>query len=142
MIAPPSQSAGACVMKRIILISGLLFAFASSAGAVEKDDNWYWDQFNDAAHKRCPSHHIDFFTDGQYDDVLGDFLKKYPAKVRDHISDLVDYQKNCAAETAGFTCEFSMHLRIFHQMKMFDDFIRYSCAHWKCEEYSMCEMIK
>ncbi len=101
-----------------------------------------WNKFNETAERVCPSHHIDFLSDGQYDDVLEDFLKRYPKNFQDRIARLVDYPKTCARETAGFTCEFLAHLVVFQQLGLFQNFIGHSCAHWRCQEPSLCDEIK
>jgi hypothetical protein len=39
-------------------------------------------KFNQTAKRACPSHHIDFLTVGQYDEVLEGFLNRYPERLR------------------------------------------------------------
>jgi hypothetical protein len=101
-----------------------------------------WDQYNDATHRACPSHHIEDFTDAEYDTVLDHFLEKYPEGARKRIAKIVDYPKTCARETAGFSCEFSAHLAAFKQFGLFDKFVSYSCRHWRCEEAAICDELK
>ena len=126
-------------------ISTVLSALPShliSAAEGSVDYSTIWMQFGQAAQRFCPSHHIDDFSDGQYDEVLEDFLSRYPKKFRTHVNQIVDYPKTCAQETAGFTCEFSAHLAAFQKLGLFEKFIRHSCSHWRCREASLCDKMK
>jgi len=126
-------------------ISTVLFASPShsiSAAEASVDYSTVWAQFGQAAQRFCPSHHINDFGDGQYDEVLEDFLSRYPKRFREHVDQIVDYPKTCAQETAGFTCQFSAYLATFQKLGLFEKFIRHSCSRWRCREASLCEKIK
>lgn len=125
-------------------ISTILLASPDHSSAAEApvDYSMIWGQFGQAARRYCPSHHINDFGDGQYDEVLEDFLSRYPKRFREHVDQIVDYPKTCAQETAGFICEFSAYLATFQKLGLFEKFIRHSCSRWRCREASLCEKIK
>src|ERR1700704_5803833 len=69
-----SRSGREGVMIRTLAVSIMLLALhggtMAQAASSPVDYSATWDKFNQSAKRKCPSHHIDFFTDGQYDEVL------------------------------------------------------------------------
>jgi hypothetical protein len=125
------------------MILAILVVFLSSSAAQAQEIDWgsVWKQYNAATHRLCPSHNLEDLSDGQYDDVPNGFLQNYPAATQSRISKIVDYPKTCAAETAGFSCEFGAHLNAFQQIGLFHEFVTYSCRHWRCDYAAMCKSI-
>jgi len=126
----------------LLLLTASAFGKSDAPLSPNFDYQALWSQCNGAARRLCPSHHIEDFTDGQYDDVLGGFLEGYPESMRARMRAIVDYPKTCTKEVFGFSCEFVASLAAFRQIGLFDKFVRYSCGHWRCEELSLCDRIK
>ncbi|ADW71549.1 hypothetical protein [Granulicella tundricola] len=127
-------------MKTIAAIAAFLLIF-SPANTQTVDWSSAWGKYNADTHRLCPSQKLEDLSDGQYDDVLDGFLPAYPAAVRSRISTIVNYPKTCAAETAGFSCEFGAHLRSFQRIGLRHAFVAYSCRHWRCEEATLCKQL-
>jgi hypothetical protein len=125
----------------LVLLTGGVPAKDRVALSSDIDDQALWTKYNGEAHRLCPSHHIEDFSDGMYDEVLGDFLKAYSSTFRARVSAIVNYPQTCAKETMGFTCEFSAHLAAFWRVGLFRKFVSYSCRHWQCQEIALCHKI-
>lgn len=54
------------------------------------------------------------------------------------VDEIVDSQRRCAKEVAGFGCEFSRSLIAYRDLGLMRRFAHFSCEVVKCEEGAIC----
>ena len=89
--------------------------------------------------KRCPSHHVEWLSDGYYDEVLGAYYDSLRPQLSAKARRIANYSHRCTRETIGFTCEWSVNIDAIVKLGLLPDFAAWSCRNVKCEEYGLCE---
>ena len=88
--------------------------------------------------RNCPSHHLEWISDGSYDEILGLYSQRLAPPIRQRVNSIVDYSHRCADETVGFSCEWATHLDAFRRVGLLDDFALWTCRNVTCEEAALC----
>lgn len=97
-----------------------------------------WNKSGSEHRRQCPSNHLEWIADGQYDDLLGDFVQTLPSATQKRIAQIADYSHRCSHEQAGFSCEMAVHLDAFIRLGLLNRFAAFGCRHLKCVEPAFC----
>ena len=95
-----------------------------------------------ATHARCPSRHLDWTCDGCWDDYLSDFEQALSKPVQAEIARIADYNRRCSKETAGFSCEMSVHVDALTRLRLLSRFVAWGCAHYQCDYAASCRRLR
>jgi hypothetical protein len=76
--------------------------------------------------------------DGGYDEFLGAFYKTLTAPEKRGMDAVVDYNKACASETIGFSCEMSRNIYAAQKLGLMHKLVAFGCRTVKCEEGALC----
>lgn len=120
-------------MRRIIF--ALLMALPSVAGAADK---YYWTAWERELRRQCPANHVEWLSDAGRDELVSDFVTTLPAATQKKISSIANVSRRCAEQTAGFSCEVSVHLDAFIQLKLLKRFTVFACHRYSCTEPIVC----
>lgn len=118
---------------RAICLSLLFFSVSCTASIAADMSTW-----EKAVDVRCPTHHLEWTSDGSWDDFLADFEATLPKSTRNRITRIADYSRRCAKEAAGFSCEMSVHVDAMARLGLMEHFVAYGCSHYSCEEAAIC----
>jgi hypothetical protein len=121
-------------MIRLACIS--LFALGLSATAGRAAGMSDWDA---AVRKRCPTHHLEWTSDGSWDDFLAAFEQPLPQPKQGEILKVADYSHRCAAEVVGFSCEMSVNVDAMKRLGLLTQFVAWGCQHYRCREPALCD---
>src|SRR5260370_24355327 len=77
-----------------------------------------WKEWEKDLRRRCPSHHVEWLADGNYDDVLGEFFATLPLPLREKVEAVADIPKECATARAGYGCEMEGGLKAFRKLSL------------------------
>ncbi|WP_353228892.1 hypothetical protein [Novosphingobium sp.] len=88
----------------------------------------------------CQSRHIKWISDGDFDDIIGDYQESISPKIRNKIKRLANYKRYCSSEQFGLECEWDTYLSAFRNTNHLADFTAWVCHHVKCREPGDCKI--
>jgi hypothetical protein len=77
-----------------------------------------WTKWKTGLDSACPRSHFEWVGDGGFDELLADFTATLSEAEQRKVARLVDYERNCAAEQMGFSCEMAYQLLAFGNGKV------------------------
>jgi hypothetical protein len=101
-----------------------------------------WTVWKEELHRQCPKNHVDWISDGEHDELLGDFLHTLPDSTQQKVTAVADYSHRCSEVTMGFYCEMAVHLDAFNKLSLLKQFTAYGCRRYKCEEPALCTRLE
>jgi hypothetical protein len=120
-------------MIRFVCISLFVLGLSTTASRAADMSNW-----DTAVEARCPAHHLEWTSDGAWDDFLADFEQTLPKIKQGEILKIADYSSRCANEVAGFSCEMSVHVDAMKRLGLLTQFVAWGCKHYSCRELADC----
>lgn len=116
----------------IALLVSMIAAPAVSA------DPWM-EPYRAELRRQCPSKHLERMADAVLFDQIDAFRVPTATAARQQSA----YQRDCAAETAGFSCGVRSNLHVLQQAGLTRRFTASVCAAYKgCEEQAFCTPAK
>jgi len=120
---------------RLIALLSLILTTPSLLGA---DDVDLWKKWKQELQRQCPANHVEWVADGDYDELLADFVKTLPRSTQARVAAIADYSHRCSTEQMGFSCEMVVHLDAFNQLGLLRRFAAFGCQRYKCSEPAFC----
>jgi hypothetical protein len=96
-----------------------------------------WDVWYSDLQHTCPSHHVEWISGDDHDELLGDFLPTLSQSTRRKVEVIVDESRRCA-NVMGFYCEFEVNLDAFQKLGLLKRFVHFACHARRCEEAAIC----
>jgi hypothetical protein len=88
----------------------------------------------------CPSHHVEWISDGSYDEVIASYDAKLSPHLQREARRIADYPHRCSHETVGLSCEWAAYIDAYWKLGRLQNFAAWTCRHVKCEEAASCEL--
>ena len=101
-------------------------------------DKYFWTTWEKELRRQCPANHVEWLSDAGRDELVSDFVDTLPVATQKRISSIADVSRRCSEQTAGFSCEVSVHLDAFIQLSLLKRFTALACRHYKCTETAVC----
>ena len=121
------------------LLSALVFlavaASFASTSAIAADE---WRLWQRELRLWCPTNHVDWICEDCYIDLIDDFDRTLPKRLRRNVTKIADTSHPCASEVAGFSCEMTAHLIAMNRLGLMTRFARFGCQRYRCSEGSVC----
>jgi hypothetical protein len=116
----------------VLLVSMIIVAPATSADP-------FMACYRAELRRQCPSKHLELMADA----VLFDQLEVFRTSQAVTARQLSAYQRDCATETAGFSCGVRSSLHVLQQAGLTRSFAASVCAAFRdCEEQALCTPAK
>jgi hypothetical protein len=115
----------------------VLVVFCPIAASATDADAWRIWQAD--LERQCPSNHVDWISDGGYDDFLADFENTLSIRKRRQLYTVADTARLCAKETVGFYCEMGATLNAFNDLGLMKTFVSFDCRHYRCNDVADCK---
>src|SRR5579872_6731410 len=113
----------------------LLLMLPLVAGAADK---YYWTTWERELRRQCPANHVEWLSDAGRDELVGEFVETLPAATQKRVASIANVSHRCAEQTAGFSCEVSVHLDAFIRLNLLTQFTAFACRRYKCTETAVC----
>jgi hypothetical protein len=101
-------------------------------------DKYYWATWERELRRQCPANHVQWLSDAGRDELVSNFVDTLPAATAKTVSSIANVSRRCAGQTAGFSCEVSVHLDAFIQLNLLKRFAAFACREYKCTEIANC----
>ena len=121
-----------------LMLAGLLLSILAaipSAAAALSMDGWIA-----AVHHQCPTHHLEWYCDGCWDEIYDTYESNLPMAAQKKVLATLDYGP-CKDEFMGLSCEMAANILAIGRAGLFNDFVSWSCAHFTCEDAAICSKI-
>jgi len=117
-----------------------LWAVALAAPTLAAKPNYSadWQNWSNAIHRQCPSHHVDWIGDGGWDDLLGNFHRTLSTRLQRQVRARERAIQTRCAQTNGFSCEMAADLEIYAQLGLANRFVEFGCRHFRCTDIAVC----
>jgi hypothetical protein len=121
------------LLPKAVLLS-LLAAIPSNTAALTME-GWIG-----AVHHVCPTHHLEWYCDDCWDDIYGGYEKSLPPALQDKVAANID-DSPCTVDMAGLSCDMAVNILAIGRAGLFNDFVKWSCQHFSCEDAAICSEI-